>query len=82
MTPEQKTLVRKTWLKVAPNSQAAAGLFYDRLFELDPALRSMFAQTDMRAQKSKLVQALSAATTGRLPPKRRGPQPTASFRKP
>jgi hemoglobin-like flavoprotein len=36
----------------------AAGLFYERLFALDPGLRPMFAHTDMERQGKKLIQAL------------------------
>lgn len=59
MTPEQKDIVRHTWSSVAPIADAAADLFYDRLFELDPQLKQLFEGTDLNAQKEKLVQALA-----------------------
>ena len=36
--PEQKRLVRTTFAKVEPIAEAAAGLFYNKPFELDPGL--------------------------------------------
>lgn len=60
MTPEQKQIVRSTWQQVVPIADTAAGLFYSRLFETDPALRGHFAGTDMTVQKRRLVEALDA----------------------
>ena len=56
-------LVQSSWGKVFPISDAAATLFYDRLFEMEPSLRPMFKQ-DMREQKKKLMQTLSVAVDG------------------
>jgi hypothetical protein len=42
MTPEAQRLVRESFDKVAPIAPAAAAMFYDRLFVLDPALRPLF----------------------------------------
>ena len=64
MTPEHKQLVRGTWAMVAPISETAATLFYDRLFELDPDLRALFARTDMDTQGRMLMQTLSIAVKG------------------
>ena len=55
--------VQSDWRKVLPIAGTAATLFYDRLVELDPSLRSMFA-TDLGEQKKKLLQMLSASVTG------------------
>jgi nitric oxide dioxygenase len=60
MTPEQKTAVRETWKRVVPIADAAAGLFYDRLFEIDPTTRPLFKPERMPEQREKLVQALAA----------------------
>ncbi|WOH49297.1 globin family protein [Bradyrhizobium sp. sBnM-33] len=38
----------------------SAGLFYERLFTLDPSLQRLFKNADMKEQRRKLVQALSA----------------------
>jgi hemoglobin-like flavoprotein len=53
---------------VTPLGVAAAALFYERLFTLDPQLASLFAHTDMERQGKKLLQALSVvvATADRL----------------
>lgn len=54
MTPEQITLVKSSWQQVLPIKDTAAGLFYTRLFELDPSLRSLF-KGDMVEQGRKLM---------------------------
>ena len=54
MTPRQVALVRESWQDVRPISDRAAELFYERLFQLDPGLRSMF-RGDMVAQGRKLM---------------------------
>ena len=61
MTPEQKVLVQATWRRIAPLSDSAAGLFYDRLFQIDPSARALFADSDMTAQREKLMKALNLA---------------------
>lgn len=63
MTPKQKDIVRHTWSSVAPIADAAADLFYDRLFELDPRLKQLFGDVDLTAQKKRLVQALAATVS-------------------
>src|SRR5262249_30342077 len=64
MTPEQKRLVRDTWKQVVPVADAAAGMFYHRLFEIDPTTRKLFRATDMVAQRKKLLQTLAFAIGG------------------
>jgi hemoglobin-like flavoprotein len=59
VTPGQQTLIRESWAQMAPIADAAATIFYDRLFELDPSLHQMFATTDMAAQGRHLVQTLA-----------------------
>jgi hemoglobin-like flavoprotein len=54
MTPEQIELVRSSWQQVLPIRDTAAQLFYGQLFELDPALRSLF-KGDMAEQGRKLM---------------------------
>jgi hemoglobin-like flavoprotein len=54
MSPEKIALVRNSWQKVLPIKDAAAELFYGRLFELDPSLRGMF-KGDMTEQGRKLM---------------------------
>ena len=60
MTPEQITLVRDSFAKVAPIAPAAASMFYDRLFTLDPALRPLF-KGDMAEQGRKLMAMIGTA---------------------
>jgi len=59
MTPRQIDLIRTSWSAVEPISDAAARLFYDRLFESDPAIKRLFAKTDMQAQRGILMQTLA-----------------------
>lgn len=63
MTPRQIDLVRSTWAQVMPIQDAAAGLFYGKLFELDPALRPLF-RNDIQTQGRKLMTMLNAAVRG------------------
>ena len=64
MSPEQKALVKETWLKVAPIADAATRLFYDRLFEIDVTTRPLFKTTDLTEQRRKLIQALTMVVQG------------------
>jgi hemoglobin-like flavoprotein len=61
LTAEQKRLVRSSWALVAPIQDEAARLFYDRLFEIDPSTRPLFASTDMTEQGKKLMQMINVA---------------------
>lgn len=63
VTPEEVSLVQSSWEKVAPISDTAAELFYGKLFELDPSLKSMFPD-DMAEQKKKLMQTLAVCVNG------------------
>jgi hemoglobin-like flavoprotein len=63
MHASQIVLVQESWEKVVPIADAAAQLFYNRLFELDPSLRPMFA-TDMTEQRKKLMQMITVAVRG------------------
>ncbi|MEM1111733.1 MAG: globin family protein [Pseudomonadota bacterium] len=60
MTPEQITQVKASWEKVKPASESVAGLFYGRLFELDPSYRALF-KGDMQDQGRKLMAMISTA---------------------
>jgi hemoglobin-like flavoprotein len=60
MTPQQIELVQTSFKKVVPIAGTAADLFYDRLFETAPEVRSMFPQ-DMKEQKTKLMAMLGTA---------------------
>jgi hemoglobin-like flavoprotein len=63
MTPEQKTLVQDSFKKVLPIRDTAAELFYARLFELDPSLKSLF-KGDMKEQGRKLMTMIATAVGG------------------
>jgi len=73
MTPQQIALVQASFANVAPVSAAAADLFYQRLFELAPDLRSMFA-ADLSAQKKKLIDTLAYAVDSLSCPDKLGPE--------
>jgi len=63
MKVDQIKLVQETFDKVRPISEEAAKLFYNRLFELDPSLKSLF-KGDMKTQGKMLMQMLDYAVTG------------------
>ncbi len=63
MTPQQVTLVQTTWEQVVPIADTAAGLFYGRLFELDPALRPLF-KSSIEEQGRKLMHMITVAVRG------------------
>lgn len=63
MTPDKIALVQGSFKKVAPISDAAADIFYDRLFEIAPQVRGLFPD-DMSEQKKKLMQMLAIAVNG------------------
>jgi hemoglobin-like flavoprotein len=58
MTPREIELVQSSFAQVLPIKAAAATLFYDRLFTLDPALRPLF-KGDMTGQGVKLMAVLA-----------------------
>jgi nitric oxide dioxygenase len=51
--------IRTSWAAVEPIADTAAGLFYGRLFELDPAIERLFRKTDMPSQRKVLMQTLT-----------------------
>ena len=59
ITSTQIALVKETWARVVPISETAARLFYDRLFETNPQLVSMFDGVNQREQGQKLVKAIN-----------------------
>ena len=58
MSPRQIQLVRETFAAVEPIADAAATIFYRRLFDLDPDLRALFP-SDLAAQRRNLMQTLT-----------------------
>src|SRR6202049_5339257 len=63
MTPDQVKLVQESFARVAPISETAAVLFYDRLFEIAPQVKAMFP-ADMTEQRRKLMATLAAVVNG------------------
>src|ERR1700688_4761101 len=63
MTPKQVALVQDSFAKVALTSEAAAVLFYDRLFDIAPQTRAMFPD-DMIEQRRKLMAMLAGVVKG------------------
>lgn len=60
MTPQQVLLVQRSFPAIAPVAEQVGGLFYARLFELDPDLRHLFSG-EMAPQSRKLIEMLAAA---------------------
>jgi hemoglobin-like flavoprotein len=63
MTPEQVVLVQQSFAQVAPIADKAAEIFYDRLFEVAPAVKPLFSG-DMAEQRRKLMATLAAVVGG------------------
>jgi hemoglobin-like flavoprotein len=62
MKPATIAAVQSSWSKVAPFAPTAAALFYQELFERDPALRKLF-KGDMVQQGEKLMQMIGVAVS-------------------
>lgn len=58
-------LLQESFAEVMAMRTEAAALFYERLFAIDPALRPLFHDADMRSQEMKLMAAL-ALVVGKL----------------
>jgi hemoglobin-like flavoprotein len=63
MDSTQIKLVQESFAKVAPISEQAAVLFYDRLFEVAPSVKAMFP-ADMSGQRKKLMATLAVVVNG------------------
>ena len=63
MTPHQIVLVQTSWQQVIPIKEKAAELFYGKLFEIDPSLKSLF-KSDMTEQGKKLMSMITVAVNG------------------
>ena len=62
ISPEQAAEIRRSWQLVAPIADEVAELFYARLFELDPTLRTLF-HTEPAVQRRKLMDSLTFIVT-------------------
>jgi hemoglobin-like flavoprotein len=60
LTGEEVELVQSTWSMVVPIADAAASIFYDKLFALDPELRALFP-ANLTEQKKKLMATIGFA---------------------
>jgi hemoglobin-like flavoprotein len=63
MTPQQIDLVQSSWQQVLPIRSTAADLFYARLFEVAPQVRTLFRR-DLHAQGAMLMTMLDAVVAG------------------
>ncbi len=63
MNDTQITLVQESFAKVVPIKEAAAEIFYNRLFEVAPAVKPMF-KGDMKDQGAKLMTTLGVVVNG------------------
>lgn len=64
MTPEQITLVQHSFREVEAIREAAAKLFYARLWEIDATIPPLFVKSDMALQGHKLMAALALVVNG------------------
>jgi hemoglobin-like flavoprotein len=58
MTTLHVELLEESFDLLAPRGEDLVAVFYSRLFAADPALRPLFARTDMARQRSMLLAAL------------------------
>lgn len=63
MTPQQIALVQSSWQQVLPIRSTAADLFYARLFEVAPEVRTLFRR-DVHAQGAMLMAMLDTVVAG------------------
>ena len=63
ITSDDVRRVRESFALVVPIKEAAADLFYNRLFEIAPRVRVLFPD-DLREQKRKLMAMLATAVAG------------------
>lgn len=64
MTPHQIALVRTGFGQCAADADGFATAFYDRLLAESPSLAPLFARTDMRSQRTKLIAVLAFVVAG------------------
>lgn len=63
ISASDKVLVQESFALVEPIAEAAAEMFYDKLFALDPSVRKLFSG-DMKEQGRKLMSTLKVAVNG------------------
>lgn len=62
--PDVHSLVQASWEIVSTRKEEAARLFYEKLFEIAPAVKPMFHGVDIHVQGAMLMNMLSAAVRG------------------
>ena len=80
MTPQQISLVKRTWALAEPLGDTVTVLFYGRLFELNPGLRRLFRK-DMQEQGRSLRTMLSVVVNGLANPEKLNDMLVASGRR-
>jgi hemoglobin-like flavoprotein len=60
---DEREIVRRTWALAAADPDAAAELFYGRLFEVAPELKALFPD-DLKEQGRKLMRMIHLAVQG------------------
>jgi hemoglobin-like flavoprotein len=58
------SILETTFAEFARGKEGSAALFYERLFAIDPSLRRLFAETEMKSQQTKLMAALGLVVAG------------------
>lgn len=64
MTPRQVALVQESFWALVPDANEAAAVFYQRLFDIDPTTRPLFAASNMPVQGRKLMETLGVVLVG------------------
>ncbi len=72
--PDPVFLVQNSFERLSSYGDEAAKVFYDTIFEFEPATREMFADTDMEAQGQKFVAFMSMIVNGLDRLEQMGPQ--------
>ena len=72
--PDPVFLVQNSFERLSSYGDEAAKVFYDTIFEFEPATRQMFADTDMEAQGQKFVAFMSMIVNGLDRLEQMGPQ--------
>lgn len=63
LTQRQVSLIQQSFTKVEPIADTAAEIFYAKLFEYDPSLKSLF-KNNMKSQGRMLMSTLKVAVKG------------------
>jgi len=58
LSPQHERLIQETWARFEPMAADHARFFYDKLYELDPDSRALFATTNMDEQRHRLMESI------------------------